>query len=79
MFLMYKSTHDLVEVLDLREMYDPCMETTKGRYHAGEELQDPETFKKSELAFPSGEELPACWLDPDYRSHLEEKQHMAMT
>ena len=31
--------------------------------------QHPELFKKAELAFPSGEALPVCWTDPDYRRH----------
>jgi hypothetical protein len=39
-----------------------------GRFHAGEEMQDPAGFSKSELAFPSGEDLPRCWTDPAYRS-----------
>ncbi len=34
---------------------------------AGEELGDPLTFEKADLAFPSGEELPRCWVDPDYK------------
>ena len=37
-----------------------------GQYHAGEEMQDPEIFLKSELIFPSGEPLPVCWIDPHY-------------
>ncbi len=42
-------------------------ETVPGRFHAGEELGDPLTFEKADLAFPSGEELPRCWVDPDYK------------
>jgi hypothetical protein len=38
-----------------------------GRFHAGEEMQDPEKFTKKEMLFPSGEELPRCWLDAHYR------------
>ena len=33
-------------------------------------MQDPEKFLKSELVFPSGEPLPQCWLDPDYKHIL---------
>ena len=40
---------------------------TVGRIHAGEELQEPETFTKSVLVFPSDEELPRCWVDAGYR------------
>ena len=67
MFLQHKSSSDLVEVLNLEDMYDPCRQEISGRFHAGEELQEVETFSKSELMFPSGEPLPLCWLDPDYR------------
>jgi hypothetical protein len=72
MFLLSKPTQSLVEVLDLQSMYDPNVDSIKGRLHAGEELQDPKFYYKSELVFPSGESLPACWLDPDFRSHLPE-------
>ena len=67
MFLQHKSNGQLVEVLTLDSMYDPCIKEITGRLHAGEEMQDPETFSKSELIFPSGESLPTCWLNPHYR------------
>ena len=67
MFLKHKSNGQLVEVLTLDSMYDPCLKEITGRMHAGEEMQDPETFMKSDLIFPSGESLPVCWLDPHYR------------
>jgi hypothetical protein len=35
--------------------------------HYGEEMQDADKFPKSDLIFPSGEELPKCWLDVHYR------------
>ena len=38
-----------------------------GRYQEGEEVQDPNNFKKHDLAFLSGEKLPKCWTDPHYR------------
>jgi hypothetical protein len=31
-------------------------------------MQDPAEFPKAELCFPSGENLPRCWIDPNYRS-----------
>ncbi len=68
MFLRDKTTGDLVEVLDLAAVIDPCMEEIEGRYHAGEELQDPAKFVKGQLQFPSGEDLPRCWVDAAYRS-----------
>jgi hypothetical protein len=68
MFLKEKSTGDLVEVLDMAAMVDPCSTELEGRYHAGEELQDPALFAKDQLIFPSGEALPRCWVDANYRT-----------
>ncbi|MEL6138831.1 MAG: acetyltransferase [Cyanobacteria bacterium J06628_6] len=70
MFLQHQPTGDLVEILSLDDLWDPFSKKIKGRFHAGEELQDPEDFTKSHLVFPSGESLPVCWADPDYRQHL---------
>ncbi len=67
MFLKHKSSGDLVEVLNLDILFDPCQGMIHGRFHAGEELQDPAPFAKAELLFPSGENLPRCWLDAHYR------------
>jgi hypothetical protein len=74
MFLKHKKSGDLVEVLTLENIYDPCRQEITGRFHAGEEMQDPETFAKSDLIFPSGESLPLCWLDPKYQEHLSPKK-----
>jgi hypothetical protein len=68
MYLRDKNSGDLVEVLDMVAMVDPCSGELQGRFHAGEELQDPATFTKSQLEFPSGEALPRCWVDADYRT-----------
>ncbi|GET38449.1 acetyltransferase [Microseira wollei] len=67
MFLKHFRSGDLVEVLTVDDLYNPCTKEIIGRYHAGEELQDPETFLKSELIFTSGEALPICWLDSHYQ------------
>lgn len=67
MYLKHKSNGDLVEVLDVRSLVDPVREKIAGRFHAGEEMQDPATFSKADLIFPSGENLPRCWVDPNYR------------
>jgi len=67
MFLKHQHSSDLVEVLELSSLFDPCLDAVSGRRHAGEEMQEPETFAKSELAFPSGEALPRCWIDANYR------------
>lgn len=68
MFLKEQTTGDLVEVLTFSDLIDPHKESLIGRYHHGEEAQDPEKFAKRQLAFPSGEALPRCWTDPNYRS-----------
>jgi hypothetical protein len=67
MFLKDTASGDLVEVLDLKALVDPCQESVSGRFHAGEEMQEPSGFAKSGLSFPSGEPLPRCWSDPHYR------------
>ena len=67
MFVQQKSTNNLIEVLTLQDLYDPCCQEIIGQSHAGEEMQEPSSYIKSELIFPSGEELPRCWLDPHYR------------
>ena len=67
MFLKHKISGKLVEVLSLRDLFNPLHATLVGRYHAGEELQDPESFEKMTLVFCSGEDLPKCWTDVHYR------------
>ena len=69
MFLKMRQDGSLMEVLNLRQLFDPFASGVDGRLHAGEEVQDLETFQKSELQFPSGEALPRCWVDPAYREH----------
>ena len=68
MFLKHKGVGDLVEVLDVKGLVDPFQTKVAGRYHAGEEMQEPANFDKADLLFPSGESLPKCWVDPDYRT-----------
>ena len=67
MFLKRKSDGHLLEVLSINDMFNPIRSTVVGRLHYGEEMQDAETFPKSDLAFPSGEDLPRCWVDIHYR------------
>ena len=68
MYMKHLESGDLVEILDARSLADPCRDAVAGRIHAGEELQEPENFAKSVLGFPSGEALPRCWVDADYRT-----------
>ena len=57
----------MVEVLSVGDLVDLFKDEVVGRYQYGEEVQDPEKFKKSDLMFLSGESLPRCWTDPHYR------------
>jgi hypothetical protein len=62
-----RTTGHIVEVLSLGDLVDLFKDEVIGRYQYGEEVQDPEKFRKSDLVFLSGEELPRCWTDPHYR------------
>jgi hypothetical protein len=66
MFLKYRPDGSLVEVLDVKQLMDPFATCLSGRFHAGEEMQDPQSFTKTDLVFPSDEAMPRCWLDPAY-------------
>ncbi|HAA30079.1 MAG TPA: acetyltransferase [Cyanobacteria bacterium UBA8553] len=68
MLLEHRPSGDLLEVLTPEALYNPCRSQITGQLHAGEEMQDPELFHKSELIFPSGEPLPRCWIDANYRN-----------
>ena len=68
MYLKDKTSGDAVEITDLAALFDPCAEKVRGRFHAGEEMQEEDAFAKAALIFPSGESLPVCWTDPDYRN-----------
>lgn len=67
MYLKHEPSGDLVEVVDIGALIDPFKSEVTGRFHVGEELQDPASFAKAELVFPSDETLPRCWVNPDYR------------
>ncbi|MEH2287664.1 acetyltransferase [Nostoc sp.] len=68
MLLQDKQNGNLVEILDIEALFSPKETTVKGQYQVGEEEQDPESFEKGKLNFPSGENLPQCWMDPNYKS-----------
>ena len=67
MLLKEKASGDLLEVVDLKDLFNLNHPEIIGRYQGGEEEQDPEKFSKADLIFLSGEELPRCWTDPHYR------------
>ena len=67
MLLKERSSGHMVEVLSLIDLINLNCDEVVGRYQEGEEVQDPKKFKKTDLIFLSGEELPRCWTDPHYR------------
>jgi len=69
MLLKEKKTGDLVEVMEFQSLINPVKTEITVRVQAGEEEQDPEPKQKNNLVFPSGEDLPRCWLDVNYRHH----------
>lgn len=68
MLLQEKETGTLVEILDVRALVNPAEPSISGRTQDGQEEQDPESYSKDALIFPSGESLPRCWMDADYRT-----------
>ena len=67
MFLKEKVSGDLIEVLEVEDLFNPFLAEVEGCYQHGEERQDPERFEKANLVFPSGEALPQCWITSHYR------------
>lgn len=68
MYLRDKKSGDVVEVTSLDRLFDPFQGAITGRFHRGEELQEEDEFAKAELQFLSGESLPRCWVDSEYRA-----------
>ena len=67
MLLKQKSSGHMVDVKNYFNLIDLNIDQVVGRYQEGEEVQDPDYFKKQDLVFLSGEALPRCWSDPHYR------------
>ncbi|NDJ19074.1 acetyltransferase [Myxacorys almedinensis] len=67
MLLQEKETGALVEVLDVQVLTNPAEAEVPGQIQAGQEEQDAKSYGKDILIFPSGEDLPRCWVDADYR------------
>ncbi len=63
------STETLIEIIDVDALINPLSDTVPGRIQNGQEEQEPENFTKTNLVFPSGESLPQCWFDADYKLH----------
>ena len=67
MLLHNKISATTVEIEDLEVLFNPLKNEVEGRIQEGQEEQDPQAFAKQDLTFASGEDLPRCWIDPDYR------------
>ena len=67
MLLKQRSTGHMIEVMNIVDLVNLNRDEVLGRSQEGEEQQDPIMYKKSDLIFLSGEELPRCWTDPHYR------------
>jgi hypothetical protein len=68
MLLQSKDDGSIVEILDIQELINPVSDIVKGQNQLGQEEQDPISYKKENLVFPSGESLPRCWVDANYRN-----------
>ncbi|MDZ8185322.1 MAG: acetyltransferase [Nostoc sp. ChiSLP02] len=68
MLLQIKDSGELVKIVEIEELLDPNTDVVRAKDQEGQEEQQADTFKKENLVFPSGEDLPRCWLDADYRT-----------
>jgi hypothetical protein len=69
MLLQEKESGDLIEILDVDGLISPAKNEVLGRNQAGEEEQEPAKFHKHKLVFPSGEVLPRCWVEENYKTN----------
>lgn len=70
MLLKDKQTGQLVEVVEVTELINPNTNQISAQMQAGQNEEPPTPFSKSGLVFPSGEELPRCWVDAHYRDQM---------
>jgi hypothetical protein len=68
MLLQLKDSGELVKIVDVQELINPSNDTIRAKEQKGEEEQPLDSYKKENLVFPSGESLPRCWIDSDYKS-----------
>ena len=54
MLLRQRKSGQMVEVINLLELVNLNNDEVTGRFQEGEEVQDPDTFKKNDLIFLSG-------------------------
>ena len=67
MFLQHKKTGHMIDIVQPEQLFDLYQSHIEGIDQVGEEAQDIEQYQKTELQFLSGEDLPECWLNPNYR------------
>jgi hypothetical protein len=70
MFLQDTKSDSLIKISDPEALFNPTESMVKGCRQTGEEEQPPTQFPKNQLMFPSGEALPQCWVDANYRQAL---------
>ncbi|MEB3311079.1 MAG: acetyltransferase [Snowella sp.] len=70
MLLKNKQDGALIKIEDTIQLINPLQSNIEGCIQEGQEEQPPEEFAKEMLIFPSGEELPRCWLDANYQHYL---------
>jgi len=66
--LQIKDSGELVKILDVQELIDPNHNVVRAQEQEGQEEQQPDSYQKDNLVFPSGESLPRCWIDANYRN-----------
>lgn len=71
MLLKDKNSDGLIEITELDQLIDPFQDQIKGQPQGGEDEKQLESYKKEDLLFPSGEKLPVCWLDSDYKTKMD--------
>jgi hypothetical protein len=67
MLLKNKKDDGLIEISEVQELIDPFKNQVTGQIQEGQNEQPSEPFNKEDLVFPSGENLPLCWLDSNYK------------
>lgn len=70
MLLKERLSGKIVEVIDIYELTNPYDKQLVGCLRWEDGILDPECFDKKVLCFPSGEELPQCWLN----EHCEDRE-----
>jgi hypothetical protein len=68
MLLQLKDNGEMVKINNIQELIDPNQDVVHAQEQEGQEEQQTDSYKKDNLVFPSGENLPRCWIDANYRN-----------